>query len=52
MKKLFEKHESLACILLIVFYVIINSYCMNNLGLEDYRSTLINIVLSGALFLY
>lgn len=51
MKKLFEKHESLACILLIVFYVIINSYCMNNLGLEDYRSTLINTVLSGALFL-
>lgn len=51
MKKLFEKHESLACILLIVFYVIINSYCMNNLGLEDYRSTLINTALSGALFL-
>ena len=51
MKKLFEKHESLACILLIVFYVIINSYCMNNLGLENYRSTLINTVLSGALFL-
>lgn len=51
MKKLFEKHESLACILLIVFYVIINSYCMNNLGLEDYRSTLINTILSGALFL-
>lgn len=51
MKKLFEKYESLACILLIVFYVIINSYCMNNLGLEDYRSTLINTILSGALFL-
>jgi len=33
------------------FYVIINSYCMNNLGLEDYRSTLINTALSCALFL-
>lgn len=51
MKKIFEKHESLMCILLIVFYVMINSYCMNNLGLEDYRSTLINTIFSGTLFL-
>ena len=48
MKKLFEKHESLCCILLIVLYVVINSYCMQNFGLEDYRSTIINTVFSVA----
>ena len=46
MKKLFEKHESLISILLIVVYVIINSYCMQNFGLEDYRSTIINTIFS------
>ena len=48
MKKLFEKHETLCCILLIVLYVVINSYCMQNFGLEDYRSTIINTVFSVA----
>lgn len=49
MKKLFEKHETLLSILLIVLYVVINSYCMQNFGLEDYRSTIINTVFSVAL---
>ena len=48
MKKKFEKHEPLCCILLIVLYVVINSYCMQNFGLEDYRSTIINTVFSVA----
>ena len=48
MKKIFEKHETLCCILLIVLYVVINSYCMQNFGLEDYRSTIINTVFSAA----
>ena len=48
MKKIFEKHETLCCILLIVLYVVINSYCMQNFGLEDYRSTIINTVFSLA----
>lgn len=51
MKKLFEKHESLVCVLLIVSYVIINSYCMNNFGLENYQSTIINTIVSIALLL-
>jgi len=51
MKKIFEKHETLICILLIVIYVIVNSYCMQNFGLTDYRSALINTVLSVALLL-
>lgn len=46
MKKIFEKHETLFCMLLIVFYVMMNSYCMQKFGLEDYRSTIINTVFS------
>lgn len=49
MKKIFEKHESLICILLIVFYVVINSYCMQNFGLTDYRTAIINTIFSIAL---
>ncbi len=49
MKKIFEKHESMICIILIVVYVIANSYCMQNWGLENYRSTIINTIFSVAL---
>ena len=44
MKKIFEKNETLFCILLIVFYIIVNSYCIQNFGIEDYRSTIINTI--------
>lgn len=46
MKKLFEKYETLSCILLIILYLLINSYCLNNFGTLDYRTTLINTLLS------
>lgn len=46
MKKIFEKNETLFCILLIVIYVLINSYCMQNFGVVDYRSTIINTIFS------
>ena len=46
MKKIFEKNETLFCILLIVFYIIVNSYCIQNFGIEDYRSTIINTIFS------
>lgn len=46
MKKIFEKHETLCCMLLIVLYIVINSYCLQNFGLTDYRSALINTILS------
>jgi len=49
MKKLFKKHETLICMLLIVFYVVINSSCIQNFGITDYRSTLINTAFSGVL---
>lgn len=45
-KKLFEKHETPMCILLIILYVAVNSFCMQNFGVEDYRSTLINTAFS------
>ncbi len=49
MKKLFEKHETLFCILLIVIYVLSNSFCMQNFGVADVRSAVVNTVLSVAL---
>lgn len=49
MKKLFETHETFACIFLIILYVTVNSYCMQNFGLTDYRSALINTIFSVAL---
>ena len=51
MTKIFEKHESPFGILLLVLYVVINSYCMQNFGIEDYRSTPVNSVISLLLIL-
>ena len=51
MKKIFEKHETLFCILLILVYILVNSYCMQNFGIEDYRSTIINTIFSIALII-
>lgn len=49
MEKIYEKHETLNCIILIILYVVINSYCMQNFGVTDYRSTIINTIFSVAL---
>ena len=46
MKKIFEKHETLFCILLIVVYILLNSYCIQNFGIDDYRSTIVNTIFS------
>ena len=51
MKKIFEKHETLFCIILIVVYILVNSYCMQNFGTEDYRSTITNTIFSIALII-
>lgn len=48
-KKLFEKHETFMCIMLIILYVVINSCCLNNFGTTDYRSAIINTIFSVAL---
>lgn len=49
MNKMFEKYKTLFCILLIVVYLLVNSYCMQNFGIEDYRSTIINTIFSFVL---
>ena len=46
MKKVFEKHETLFCILLIVLYVIINSFCVNNFGFTSCEGFIVNTVFS------
>lgn len=46
MKKIFEKNELLFCILLIIVYVVSNSYGVQNFGVTDYRVTLINAIFS------
>ena len=51
MKKIFERNETLFCILLIVAYILINSYCVNNFGIDDYRSAIINTIFSLSLII-
>lgn len=46
MKKFFEKYELWMCMALIALYIIINSYCMQNFGIENYRSAIINTLFS------
>ena len=46
MKKIFEKHETLCCILLIILYVVVNSYCIQNYGYTSYISSIINTIFS------
>ena len=52
MKRLFEKYETLWCILLIVVYVVVNSYCVQNFGLTDFRSLIVVTILSVALLTF
>ena len=51
MKKIFEKHETMFCILLIVLYIVINSFCLQSFGITDYRSTVINTLFSLGLII-
>ncbi len=46
MKKLFEKHETLFCILLIVIYVVVNSFCVQNFGFTSCEGFIVNTVFS------
>ena len=52
MKNYFEKHETFISIFLIVIYVLLNSYCMQNYGLTDYRSTILNFIFSLIIILF
>ena len=46
MENKFNKHETLYTILLIIGYVAINSYLVQNFGTGDYRSSIVNTIIS------
>ena len=46
MEKIFKKHETLFCILLIVLYVVSNSFCVQNFGYTSFAGFILNTVLS------
>ena len=46
MKKFLEKNELFLSLFLIIIYIVINSYCMQNFGLYSYKSSIINTVFS------
>ncbi len=46
MEKIFKKHETLFCILLIILYIMINSYCMQSFGYTSFISFVINTIFS------
>ena len=49
MNKLFEKHETLFCMLLIVFYIVVNSVCVQNFGYTSCVSFIANTIFSAGL---
>ncbi|MBE6140614.1 MAG: CPBP family intramembrane metalloprotease [Firmicutes bacterium] len=51
MEKVFEKYEILFCMLLILLYIVINSFCIQKFGLADYRSVIINTIFSIGLII-
>jgi len=51
MKKIFNKYEPLFCIVLIIIYILVNSYCIQNFGITSYKSTIINTIFSICLII-
>jgi membrane protease YdiL (CAAX protease family) len=49
MNKIFEKHETLFCMLLIIIYVAVNSLCVQNFGHTSSVSFVVNTILSVCL---
>ena len=49
MNKIFEKHETLFCILLIVIYIAVNSVCVQNFGYTSPVGFIVNTILSACL---
>ena len=46
MEKILKKHETLFTIGLIIIYVVVNSYMMQNFGYTSYQSVIVNTLLS------
>jgi len=51
-KEVFQKHETAISILLIVIYILTNSFCMQKFGETDYRSVIVNSILSLVVILF
>ncbi len=49
MNKIFEKHETLFCMLFITVYIVSNSFCVQNFGYTSSVSFIVNTVLSACL---
>lgn len=43
---IFDRHETLFCMILILVYIVINSYCIENFGIYDNKSAIINTIFS------
>ena len=52
MNKFFTKYETPFCILLIVFYIIINYLCLELFGINDFRSVVVNTFFSFGLLMF
>lgn len=46
MNKIFKKYETIFCMALIILYIIINSFCIQNFGIDSYKSAIINTIFS------
>ena len=49
MNKIFEKHETLFCMMLIIIYIAVNSVCVQNFGYTSSVSFIVNTILSVCL---
>lgn len=49
MNKIFEKHETLFCMLLIIIYIVVNSLCVQNFGYTSSIGFIVNTLLSACL---
>ena len=52
MKTFFEKHEISITIFWIILYIVSNSFCMQNWGLTDYRTSILNFTLVGFILIF
>ena len=50
--RFYKKYEMIFVILLIVFYIVINSFFLNNFGLTDYRSFIVNLLFSLMIIIF
>ena len=52
MKKYFEKYETIISISLIIIYILLNSYSLNNIGITSYKTTIINLILTSMIIIF